>query len=123
VVIENRDAVQVMRAHDGPQTLHFVDPPYVHSTRRRGNPHDREYAHEMTDEDHVALATALHSLSGMVVLCGYPSALYDELYGSWAQVAREAFADGARRRTECLWLNPAAASVVPQPDLFTTAAS
>lgn len=39
---------------------------------------------------------------------GYPSPLYDTLYGDWVRVDREAMADGARPRTECLWLNNAA---------------
>lgn len=33
VVIEQRDALAVCQAHDGPETLHYVDPPYVHDTR------------------------------------------------------------------------------------------
>ena len=33
VVIENRDACACMEQHDGPQTLHYVDPPYVPETR------------------------------------------------------------------------------------------
>jgi len=77
VIIEHRDAAGVMRQHDGEQTLHFVDPPYVHDTR---NMQHAAYAHELTDQDHVALAAALHGLSGMVLLAGYPSALYEELY-------------------------------------------
>lgn len=37
VLIEHRDALQVMRAHDGLDTLFFVDPPYVHATRSMRN--------------------------------------------------------------------------------------
>ncbi|MGL1544381.1 DNA adenine methylase, partial [Vibrio parahaemolyticus] len=37
VLVENRDAVEVMRAHDGPDVLHFVDPPYMHEARDRRN--------------------------------------------------------------------------------------
>ena len=33
VVIENRDAVAVMRQHDDPMALHYVDPPYLPQTR------------------------------------------------------------------------------------------
>jgi DNA adenine methylase len=33
VIIENRPAARVMAEHDTPETLHYVDPPYVHSTR------------------------------------------------------------------------------------------
>lgn len=36
VVIEKRPAVDVLAQQDGPETLHYVDPPYVHSTRGGG---------------------------------------------------------------------------------------
>jgi DNA adenine methylase len=32
--------------------------------------------------------------------------LYDGLYADWMRVERETLADGARKRTECLWLSP-----------------
>jgi len=101
VVVENRDAIEVVRQHDSPKTLFYVDPPYLHETR--GN--DKRYRHEMTDEDHRRLAACLHSVKGMVVLSGYPSPLYGKLYGGWRTVTRKSLADGARPRTECLWLN------------------
>ena len=62
----------------------------------------------MTDDDHRELSAALHMLQGMVILSGYPSGLYDELYCDWQRTDRKALTDGARERTECLWLNPAA---------------
>lgn len=111
VVIENRDALRVMKHHDRPRTLHYVDPPYVHSTRSTKVRHMRpgkSYKHEMSDGQHNDLAAFLHGLCGMVVLSGYPSPLYDELYADWTRVERPAIADGARPRIECLWLNPAA---------------
>lgn len=109
VTIERRPALQVMAAHDRPDTLHYVDPPYVHGTRNRANPYDpkHQYRHEMTDADHGALLAALRGLSGMVVLSGYPHPLYDDALGDWARIEREALADGARPRTEVLWLNDA----------------
>ncbi len=33
VIIENKDALSVMRAHDAETTLHYIDPPYVPETR------------------------------------------------------------------------------------------
>lgn len=109
VVIENRDAGAVMLKHDGPETLHYADPPYLHETRSQGhNPETRGYAHEMTDDDHRRMLELLRSLRGMVVLSGYPSALYDDALPGWRRVSRAAHADGARDRTEVLWLNPQA---------------
>lgn len=109
VVIENRDAVGVMRQHDGPDTVHYVDPPYVHSTRSRGNRYCKKgYKHEMTDDHHRTLAETLHALKGAVVLSGYHSPLYDDLYGDWHREEMATHADGARDRVEVLWLSPAA---------------
>lgn len=107
VVIENRDAADCIRQHDTAETLFYVEPPYTFSTRNveRGN----GYAHELSDEDHRALAAVLHQVKGMVVLSGYPCDLYDrELYQDWQRIERAAHADGARDRVEVLWINPAA---------------
>lgn len=108
VIIERRPAVQVMQSHDSAETLHYVDPPYLPETRNRRNPYDakNQYRHELTVADHVALLEALRGLTGMVVLSGYPSPLYDGALPDWRRVERMALADGARERTEVLWINP-----------------
>lgn len=109
VVIENADACVVMQRHDCAEALHYVDPPYVHSTRRlKRRGYTSEYLFEMTDEDHEALAGVLSGLAGMVVLSGYQSDLYGRLFAEWQSVEFTALADGASSRTEVLWLNEAA---------------
>lgn len=116
VVIENRDALDAMSQHDSPSTLHYCDPPYVHSTRSgkvRGTESRKSYRHELTDDQHRQFAAMVRSLRGMVVISGYPSELYDgELFPDWLRVERRAHADGARERTEVLWLNRAAADAL-----------
>lgn len=122
VLIENRDAIDVMRQHDDVTTLHFVDPPYVHSTRtspRRGG-----YRHELNDDGHANLIGVLRSLRGMVVLSGYASALYKEQLGDWEMHtinARAAGNRGAVTRTECLWMNPACVDALNRRLLLATA--
>jgi DNA adenine methylase len=101
VVIENREAADVMLAHDGDETVHYVDPPYVATTRDKGS----DYRHEMTDADHEALAETLHGLRGAVMLSGYRCPMYDRLYSGWRRIDRAAHADGARDRVESLWLS------------------
>jgi DNA adenine methylase len=105
VVIENRPAIEIIKQHDGAETLHYIDPPYPHSTRnmKRGN---AAYANEMTDNDHRELAAALHELQGMVIVSGYACRLYDELFDGWQRIDHATHADGARDRIECLWLSP-----------------
>lgn len=103
VVIECRAAVAVIKAQDTPQTLFFVDPPYVPSTRSKSG-----YRHEMAEADHIELLDALQAVKGMVVLAGYPSVLYDSMLAGWGRVQRHHYAAGStRRRTEVLWLSPA----------------
>lgn len=101
VVIECRDYQLVITAHDSPQTLFYVDPPYVYSTRTSA----KAYAYELTDRQHAALAQTLHRVQGKVVLSGYASRLYADLYHGWRRAVIPALADGGRPRTEVLWMN------------------
>lgn len=110
VLIENRPAIDVIKAHDSRDTLHFVDPPYVHSTRVRGAGTGRYYKHELTDEHHVQLIECLARVQGMVALSGYPSEIYRDLLDGWEMNSINARISGGRGgavRQECLWLNPA----------------
>ena len=119
VVIENRMATDVILQHDSPETLHYCDPPYVLQTRSNSVTRaGKGYRHEMNDEDHAHLAQVLHECAGMVVLSGYDSPLYNDLYSGWQRSTRRALADGALERTEVLWLNPACSAALHQNDLF-----
>lgn len=112
VCIEQADARELIPMLDGPDVLFYVDPPYVHATRGKVSG-SNGYAHEMTDDDHRALAAVLRSLKGMVVLSGYPCPLYDEeLYPDWHRVERAALTAGGSRRTEVLWLSPRTAAAL-----------
>ncbi|WP_065327244.1 DNA adenine methylase [Tritonibacter mobilis] len=109
VTVINKSAVEVMSAHDGPDTLHYVDPPYAPDTRDKGD----DYAHELSADDHIELVEFLRSLRGKVILSGYPNDDYDRALSGWVRVERAALADGARKRTEVLWMN-----FDREPDLF-----
>ena len=115
VIIEHRDAILVMRQHDSAETLHYVDPPYLHATRSLGNRYDlkhRMYRHELDDDAHAQLLADLQGLAGMVALSGYPSPMYEAALAGWRMITCDALADGARPRTEALWLNPRAAAAL-----------
>jgi DNA adenine methylase len=111
VIIENRNYRDVVGQHDGPETLHFLDPPYVHATRNfdRGN---AAYACEMSDQDHIDMASICSKLRGMVIICGYENVLYAELFRDWRLVKYTSIADGGRERTECLWSNRPATNLL-----------
>ncbi|MDI6026743.1 DNA adenine methylase [Corticibacterium sp. UT-5YL-CI-8] len=109
VTVENKDAKAVIAQHDGPGTLHYVDPPYVFATRADFS---KDYAHELTDDQHAELLVFLRGLEGMVVLSGYPSPMYDAALHDWPRIEREALADGAAKRIEVLWINPRCAAAL-----------
>jgi len=108
VVIEQEPAITVMRRYDEPFTLHYVDPPYVAETRDAG----KDYAHEMSADDHAAMLDCLNELSGYVILSGYENALYGEALSGWSVKKKKHMADGARERTEVIWINPSAAKAL-----------
>lgn len=126
VMIENRPALDVIRQHDAPDTLFFVDPPYLHETRYDGAKHGRYYTHEMSDSDHVELLARLCQERGMVVLSGYPSALYEGALEGWSSTIttpRISAARGSAVRTECLWLNPACIDALNYAGLLSAEAA
>jgi DNA adenine methylase len=97
-----RPAMEMIRYYNTPDTLLYIDPPYLRTTRN-----DRYYVHEMSDRDHLALLEALEAHQGPVVLSGYAHPLYDERLGHWQRVELVAIAEHGKRRTEVLWLNRA----------------
>lgn len=128
VVVEQEPALKLLDRHDQPDALWYLDPPYVHSTRGIVRPTDElgarhnGYRHEMTDDDHRALAERLHRAKASVVISGYPSDLYDrELFADWRRMhlsrVRAQGQRGMIGRTEVLWLNPRAAAAL-NPTLF-----
>lgn len=106
VILECRPALKIIAQQDNPKTLFYIDPPYVRGTRY----HEDVYRHEMDDDDHRELAKVLHDVEAMVVLSGYHSELYNELYGDWEIREKDAIIAspaGNNRRVEVLYLNPA----------------
>ncbi len=108
VLILNDDALTVIRKEDGPRTLFYLDPPYLHETRATTG----EYEHEMTDVGHASLLEMLGSVKGRFLLSGYHSAMYDDaarMFG-WRchemKISNHA-AGGKTKRvmTECVWTN------------------
>jgi hypothetical protein len=65
-----------------------------------------------TGGGHAELLAALRDLKGFVLLSGYPDELYDAALPDWRRVQIRALADGARERTEVLWINPACVSAL-----------
>jgi DNA adenine methylase len=122
VTLECREGLEVADdygRHD--DVLLYVDPPYLLSTRN-----SRNYRHEFTTpEEHRELAEVLNRCRASVVLSGYDSPLYRDLYdgAGWRRVELNAWTgngirNGATKtdgdRTEVLWAN----RPIGEPTLF-----
>ena len=99
-----RDGLAVIRKMRATGGLLYCDPPYLPETRKR----KKAYRHEPGREWHVELAELLHEHSGPVVLAGYASGLYAELYeeSGWQRVERRQGTNSGGSAVECLWLSP-----------------
>jgi len=102
VVLEHMDALDIIERHDSPETLFYLDPPYLHETRHHGS--ERCYAHEMDDDDHVRLIHKIRKISGHVVLSGYDNELYNDCLHGWKKSFKTGITDSGGKRTEVLWL-------------------
>jgi DNA adenine methylase len=113
VVLENRQALDIIGEHDSPEATFYVDPPYPHGTRN-----GILYKHEMTDKDHRILAARLQRCQGWVAISSYDSDLYRRLYTEhkgWRRHEdrrkhttvsnRNKPAGEADRRQEIVWTN------------------
>ncbi|MEW6387753.1 MAG: DNA adenine methylase [Thermodesulfobacteriota bacterium] len=103
VQIENRPALEVIRLYDGPHTLFYCDPPYLHNTRG-----DRKaYGFEMDELEHRQLAEALRNCRGKVAISGYRCDLMDKLYSSWQRydAPPKQCHSIKKLRQEALWMN------------------
>lgn len=114
VSLECQPALDLIERYGrSPNVLLYVDPPYLGSTRVSGG-----YRHEMkTDAEHRELAEALNAARAAVVLSGYDSPLYLEMYSGWhtIRIPTTTGQGGTREeRTEVLWSNRA-----PHPNLFS----
>jgi DNA adenine methylase len=102
-IIENLDFRKLIPIYDHADTLFYVDPPYLQSTRSKDHRHT--YSHELNESDHLELLELLRSAKSMIVLSGYPSPLYDSHLRDWSFVDIKARAQNNSPRIERLWFN------------------
>ncbi|QQS31891.1 MAG: DNA adenine methylase [Acidobacteriota bacterium] len=110
VQIENRDALKLITEMDTPETLFYLDPPYVTSTRTD----KRRYAHELDDDGHRQIGEVANNIKGFAVISGYACELYKEIFErrDWRRIDTESTVNGGVKRIESLWLSPRTAEAI-----------
>lgn len=98
--IDNRPAVELIKRFNYANVFIYADPPYVLSTRG-----GKQYKHEMTDNDHIELLTALNDHKGTCIISGYDNAIYNEYLKNWRKQLISSSDQLGRPRQEIVWLN------------------
>lgn len=103
VQVENLSGLELLKKYDSKDTFFYLDPPYVHESRKD----KKVYLAEMTNQDHENLAMALKKINGKFAISGYKSNLYDKLYKDYLRIdANEKIAYSSKeKRQELLWCN------------------
>ncbi len=103
-----KPALNVIKKFDDKECLIYCDPPYLHETRAR-NSRDI-YKMEMNEEDHKDLCAVLSKCKSKVILSGYTSELYKQIYKKWRKKTFDIANHSAggkkkERKEETLWMN------------------
>lgn len=105
--IENVDALVLIERYNDPDTLLYLDPPYLQSTRKRGM-----YKCEMTDKQHMELLELVKQSKSKVCLSAYDNELYNEKLKDWFTSEIKTTAQMGKQRVEKIYMNY-------QPDLLS----
>lgn len=84
VSIENLDWRRLIKNADGPDTLFYLDPPYL-STLDAGK---ATYMRQMAQSDHSALAETLKHIKGKFMLSYDDTPATRRAYGNWAHISK-----------------------------------
>jgi DNA adenine methylase len=110
VQIECCDAPELVERLAGADSLVYCDPPYVGTTRTSTG----DYRVEADEMAHRRLAEVLRASPATVIVSGYASPLYEELFEGWWSASYDTWttagnARGAARRprSERVWANQA----------------
>jgi DNA adenine methylase len=126
-MIDNRDAIEVIRYWDSDETVFYIDPPYHPDTRKDKHVYTTETDHE----HHEQLVQTILRCKGAVVVSGYAHSVYEPLeQAGWERIdfRTSCYAAGRVRgsglqgegaasrkvpRTETVWRNPKAVMLAP----------
>lgn len=122
VCLEHGDGVKMISRWDLPDTVIYVDPPYIGAARTRP---EKAYVHDVTPDLWPRLVDALLGIEhAAVILSGYPNEEVERL--GWRTVELHALKNVQARAggklpkvPETLWLSPAVPE--PIPNLLTEA--
>ena len=104
VIIENRDAIKLIKKYDQSNVFIYCDPPYHHDTRGSSR-----YVHDYTDEQHEEFIDACLASQAKILVSGYACPAYVRLETKFKRIDFEVNTiDGTfekKTKVESLWKN------------------
>jgi DNA adenine methylase len=100
--IDNDNYLVVIDRYDTPDTLFYLDPPYVESTLKSKH----AYQFSLTDEQHEELLTKIKKISGMVIISMLNHPMYNEMLSEWKKNTKERYTQNGNKYFECIWISP-----------------
>lgn len=83
VMIEHADFRKIIEKYDSPNTLFYVDPPYIGR--------EKQYAGGFEESDHRDLAHLLNQIKGKAIVSYYDDPLLHEIYPGWRRETFESY--------------------------------
>lgn len=75
IQVENLDIIDLINKYDNPDSLFYLDPPYIAETRVS----EKVYDNEMSNKKHQELIDKIIDISGKCIISGYDNPLYNKL--------------------------------------------
>lgn len=91
VMIENLDFREVIDKYDSPNSLFYLDPPYLGR--------EKMYAGCFSMRDHINLSEKLNKVKGKVILSYYDDPLLGDLYKGWRRETFETYKQVTSQKT------------------------
>lgn len=98
--IENLPAVELLKRYDTEDVFIYLDPPYLHETRK-----NYLYKHEMTNAEHIVLLEMIKHHPGKILISGYENDMYNAILTGWNRAYMNTQAEFGFKRTETVWFN------------------
>ena len=101
VVVENKDALELIQKYDDNDVFFYLDPPYIQSTRRS----NQKYMIEMSDKDHEKMIDLILKSKAKIMLSGYDNEIYNNLVeNGWNRLELES-PNSCSDAIEYVWIN------------------
>ena len=101
VVVENKDALELILKYDDNDVFFYLDPPYIQSTRRS----NQKYMIEMSDKDHEKMIDLILKSKAKIMLSGYDNEIYNNLVeNGWSRLELES-PNSCSDAIEYVWIN------------------